>query len=261
MSDNDTWGNFSTKFMNTLSSDWKFGYATNNLWTLEIQIHDDGTKYTPTNKGIQYLYRNINSVNYSHSSLVGTKWDVRVKSNSLASLENNQNKTFSEWMSKFTSESGLFLCKSIELPNNFSVSCNDDDFTNGGFLRSGQYVKNMNWSNSSVLKATFLETNISLSDLFFEKWIAAISQQGLIDDSELPRLTADVYVYMYSSNSPDISGPKWSCRKISKMIKAFPTNLSLSSTSSLGYSENDSGYKEYEVTFKFDSFVNDYKIL
>jgi hypothetical protein len=70
----------------------------------------------------------------------------------------------------------------------------------GGFLNVGNIVNARN--PHSELKINFLVSNWNIGDILFENWIGAVAKQGLIADSSLPIIKADITITEYAISYP-----------------------------------------------------------
>ena len=239
-------------FLNKLK-EWKFNFPSSNLWTIEIKLHNDGTE---ANHSLLTLYTNIDKANRIYENTNGTHWKV----------SNSSNYNFAnDYLNRFqTDKTALFLAQGISFGTrtiNISDNTADFDADKAGFIKYGTIENGASYNPTCRIQ--FLETNWSLSDILFDKWIAAIGQQGLIEDSSLPNIKADIYLYQYSAsisaqmiNNKSTSRTDWQLRKITKLLKAFPTNRS--GTTDINYDNN--GPKTETVEFSFMDYQVEYVV-
>ena len=230
--------------------EWKFNFPSRNLWTIEIQLHNDGTENSHT---LLDLYRNIDKVNRTYQETVGTNW--KIISPDKASFAN-------DFLNRFqTDKTAFFLAQGISFDTR-QADINDNvvDFmsTYSGFIRFGTVENGARFTPN--VRIQFLETNWGLSDILFDKWIAAVGQQGLIEDSSLPNIKADIYIYQYTVGAPNnnkSSGNKeWQLRKVTKIIKAVPKSRG----GSIEISYENNGPKIDTVEFSFMDYQIEYVI-
>ena len=234
--------------------EWRFSLPTTHLWTVEIQLHNDGSE---TNHTLLELYKNIDKVNRTYSATLGTNWKIT-------------NSTTGNFANDFlnrlqTDKTAFFLAQGVNFEARaVNISDNTSDFLsqNAGFVKFGTIENGANYNPRARFQ--FLETNWSLSDILFDRWIAAIGQQGLIEDSSLPNIKADIYIYQYAAGAPsslankrstNANAKEWKLRKIIKLIKAVPINR--------GQIENTyeyNGPKIDTVEFSFMDYQIEYSI-
>lgn len=108
-------------------------------------------------------------------------------------------------------------------------------------------------THNHAAKIKFLKTNWDISELFFDKWIAAIGQQGLIEDSSLPNLRANIIISEYAASTPSNTDAKtWVRKKVISLLRAFPKNRSQYNYS---YNFDSAGTaKTTDVDFEFDAY-------
>lgn len=233
--------------------EWRFNMPSNNLWTIEIQLHNDGSNEKHT---LLQLYQNIEKANSRYNSINGTNWKVITSGN--GSFGN-------DFLNRLqTDKTAFFLAQGISYDTRqVSLNDNSSDFMaqESGFLKFGTIENGVNYSPTA--RVQFLETNWSLGDVLFDKWIAAIGQQGLIEDSSLPNIKSDIFLYQYAASIPsELTNKKssnkydWQLRKITKLIKAFPR--ARSGTTDINYENN--GPKIETVEFSFMDYQIEYSI-
>lgn len=232
--------------------EWRFNLPSRNLWTVHIQLHNDGGTQNHT---LLELYKNIDKANRTYQASVGTAWKMAGPSN--ASFSNDfLNRLQSDQTEFFLAQGFSFDIRQVNINDNTS----DFMAQESGFLKYGTVENGVSYNPTARFQ--FIQTNWSLSDILFDRWIAAVGQQGLIEDSSLPNIKADIIVYQYSAGIPSTMSNKkstdtkaWQLRKITKLIKAFPksrTNVDLT------YS-ND-GPEIDTVEFSFMDYTIEYVI-
>ena len=240
-----------TLFLDKLK-EWKFNPPSHNLWTVEIQLHNDGTGTSHT---LLELYKNIDKANRTYQSTVGTSWKITSPTN--ASFANDfLNRLQSDKTAFFLAQGFNFDTRQVNISDNVADFMSQES----GFLKYGTIENGAIYNPSARFQ--FLETNWSLSDIFFDRWIAAIGQQGLIEDSSLPNIKADIFVYQYSAGIPSTMANKrsentkeWQLRKIVKLIKAFPK-----SRGQAEFAYENNGPKIDTVEFSFMDYQTEYII-
>lgn len=239
-------------FINKLQ-DWKFNFPANHLWTINILMHNDGTEKSHT---LANLYTNILKANKTYNAQVGTNWDVK----------SSGNQDFgNDFITKFgVDQTGMFLAQGVSYETNKAVVNNNmADILAGtaGFLSWGMAIQSRTAGNTANIQ--FLETNWNIGNILFDKWIAAILQQGLIEDSTLPNIKSDIYIYKYAPSIPNTAynskGGKrneWQLKEIVKLIKAVP--LSHDGDNSLSYQAETNGPKVVTVQFAYQDYSIEY---
>lgn len=229
--------------------DWKFNIPSKNLWTVTISLHNDGSENTHT---LGELYKNINKANDLYGAQIGTLWSVT--SASSQTFEN-------DFITKLsTDKGGLFLAQGVSYePHSANINTNASDTLSAyaGYMTFGAISNGK--SPGSTLNIQFLETNWSIADILFEKWIAAYIQQGGIEDSNLPNIKADIYVNEYAHSVPQELHRgltnEWQLRKIIKFIKCVPTKRSGDTTltsdapSQPGIATIEFNYQDYSIKY------------
>ena len=243
-------------FINKLS---KFYHAppSDNLWTVSFRVHTNtlSEKYTNT---ITQLYENIIVCNSAYNNHIKSKWavgfDKKVKTKTR------------DYMKEFAGESRMFLAQTLNF-RPYSLTVNDNSFSAGqaagGFLTFGKVMQSKTGGNECSI--SFLVSNWDICEIFIDPWIAAIAQFGLLEDSSVPELKADIIVEEYSASVPksisNDEGYNYASmvhRKTYKFIKAFPINRGEMSRS---YDFNQAGtFKTSTVNFKFDEYNITYHV-
>lgn len=229
-------GTFLTKF-----EDWKFCPPSDNLWTINILLSGRNDGKNGTSFGT--LFSNINLVNSKFNNMYSPKWSLKYEDDD-------------SYISKLQDpDIGLFLATDITFnANNVSISDSQSPINQqfSGFLSYGKVQQGRGHNHEA--KIQLLKSNWDINDIFIDKWIAAIGQQGLIEDSRLPNIKANIIITEYSAGIP-IEGSnngKWFPRKQISLIRAFPKDRDQMKYS---YSPDTAGdFKTCMVTFEFDSF-------
>lgn len=228
-------GTFLTKFQ-----DWKFCPPSDHLWTVSIVLHPRGDKNSTNNFGA--LFNNICQVNSKFDSMFSPKWKLTV---------NGEENTY--FGSLQDSKIGLFLATDISFNAN-SVNITDSQsglnqqFT--GFLSFGKTQTGRN--HNHAIKIKFLKSNWDINDLFIDRWIAAIGQQGLIEDESLPNIKGNIIITEYACGIPGKNDGTWFARKQIILTKAFPKSRDQIEYS---YSSDSAGeFKSKGVDFEFDAY-------
>lgn len=242
-----------TTFLDKLK-DWKFNFPANNLWTVNILMHNDGSEKSHT---LANLYTNILKANGLFNAQVGSTWEVK----------NSSNQDFgNDFITKLgVDKTGLFLANGVSYETHkatLNTNTVDEIAAYGGFLTWG--VTNSTKNPGQNCKIQFLETNWNIGNILFDKWIAAIMQQGLIEDSSLPNIKADILIYKYAPslpanlyNSKSANKSQWQLKEIIKLIKAVP--LSHEGDSDLDYN-TPNGVKTVTVQFTYQDYTIEYVV-
>lgn len=190
-------------------SDWKFCPPSSHLWTVSILLSSRSDNSSNT---ISALYNNICAVNDRFSSLYGSKWKVEAPADAASFIAKNQD-----------SELGIFLATEIDF-NTYDVSLDIGDSSSGkyhsGFLTYGKMQ--VGRKQGVPLKIRFLRSNWDFCELFFDKWIAAVCQQGLIESDELPNIKATIIIQEYAASVPGGTAGVWFPKKQITLNKTVP---------------------------------------
>lgn len=231
--------------------EWKFSPPHNNLWTVEIGLHNDGGE---GQHNLLTLYKNIDQANSRSKQVISSSWDVK-------------NSSQSDYMNDFLNrlqgtKNAFFLAQGVSFdPQQATVEQLGSDMgDHKGFIRMGMIEKGI--PSSFQVRMQFLETNWSLSDILFDKWIAAVTQQGLIEDSSLPSIKADIKINEYSGSIPASTVNKksdntkeWQLRRITTIYQAVPLNRD-----QLELNYDAPQWKTTSVTFSFQDYAIEYVI-
>lgn len=242
-----------TTFIDKLG-DWKFNFPANHLWTINILLHNDGSEKSHT---LANLYTNILKVNALNENQEKSDWSV--KSTGSEDFGN-------DYITKFgIDQTGLFLANGVNYSTNKAqINNNMGDILSpyGGFLGWGSAIGAKTPGTSCNIQ--FFETNWNIGNILFDKWIAAILQQGLIEDSSLPNIKSDILIYKYAPSLPrDLYNNKstnsyeWQLKEIVKLYKAVP--IGHSGDSELSYSV-DTAPKTVTVEFSYQDYSIEYTV-
>lgn len=229
-------------FVNLVSKNWGYAIPSDNLWIVHIRTHHRGgssEKHT-----FEELYKNITSVNNSYKrSFSSIKWEVLL------------NESTEKFFSGFNKGNGLFLATDVTYATNSNTiqDTTDSNFSShGGFLSQGKIMLSRNPQLNS--KITFASTNWDINEIFIDPWISAISQQGLIESSELPNIKADITILQYASSHPGkrLNGDEMVLRKEINLYEAFPKGRD---NPKMSYEMNEAGtLKTYSTEFVFRDY-------
>lgn len=269
-------------FEQVIPDNWELCPPSTNLWTVQIKNASNGEAVATS---FAELYGNILSANSKYSMLVSNLWHV----------SGVKKEKFNENVKKFfgkadSNKYGIILCQSVTLPD-LSVTAEQsygelDNYR--GFLMPGHTVNNRTLGKQVQL--SFLGTNYDLKDMFFTPWCAAVAQQGLIEDDELPCLRADLYINLYSPNekaneiihkkkddrafinefndalislttyTANLFGDDiyWDLRKQIKVTRAYPIAINDVNGAYDYETENAGKFRVFNVDFNFDEISIEY---
>ena len=232
-------GTYLSKF-----DDWKFCPPSDNLWTVSFTLSSQGS--TISNNSLETLYKNILDVNRRHNNIFGTRWKVDAPESEItAFVKSTQDSSI-----------GSFLATDINFSSNAINVQNEASPTNvqySGWLTYGKVQNGRDHTHK--INITFNKTNWNINELFFDKWIAAIGQQGLIEDSRLKNIKANIVIREYASSSPGNVGA-WVPKKQIILTRAFPISRK-DNEYSYDY-EKAGAMKTDMVTFEFDNYQIEY---
>lgn len=220
-------------------SDWKFCPPSSHLWTVSILLSSRSDNSSNT---ISALYNNICAVNDRFSSLYGSKWKVEAPADAASFIAKNQD-----------SELGIFLATEIDF-NTYDAQI---DYGGGnvghrysGFLTYGKTQEGKRQGNP--LKIRFLRSNWDFCELFFDKWIAAVCQQGLIESDELPNIKATIIIQEYAASVPGGTAGVWFPKKQITLNKVVP--ISRENTKYTYSSDKAGSFIDQMITFDAESY-------
>lgn len=227
--------------------DWKYCPPSNHLWTITFLLSSrNDTQNTACT--FSALYNNIVKVNNLYEATYSALWKIKTPKGAEDFVSRSQD-----------SNIGLFLVNEMSFNGN-SVSIQDtqsgaqQQYT--GWLSYGKTQTGRNHNHAA--KITFAQTNWNFIEIFIDRWIAAIGQQGLIEDSNLPNIKANIIITEYACSVPDKSKNKgvWVPRKKITLKKAFPKNRQ---DTKLDYSPDNAGEMKYNIVdFEFDAYEIEY---
>lgn len=232
-------GTYLSKF-----DDWKYCPPSDHLWTVTFLLSPQGTNIS--DNSFSALYRNILEVNRHHDSIFSTRWKV--------SAPEDEAKRFV--ISSQDSSIGMFLATDISFKTNdvnIQAEANPNNTQFSGWVSYGKVQNGRNHMHN--MKISFNKTNWDINEIFFDRWIAAIGQQGLIEDSGLKNIKANVIIREYACSTPTNLGP-WVPRKQITLTRAFPKNRK---DNEYSYdSEKAGAMKTDTVEFEFDNYQIEY---
>lgn len=197
--------------------DWKFNPPSNNLWTVKINLHNDGE--TVGEHTLKQLYTNIQKVNKEYHDSFSSSWGVSING------DTNPLMTYIEQLQG--EDIGLFLATDITFNTNTvqikdEVSPNNTQYT--GWLGYGKVQLGRHHNHAA--KIMFYHSNWDIHELLFDLWIAAIGQQGLIEGDEsdgIYNIKADIIINEYATSGSNAGNAEsWYLRKTIKLTKCFP---------------------------------------
>lgn len=227
--------------------DWKYCLPSDNLWTVTI-LHapqEGGAVVSPSGT-IANLYSDILKANAIYNSAVHPLWNIK----SFGEKKDEANFIFNAQ----DPEIGLFLANDISFNTN-SITAQDSQsnlsYEHTGWLSFGKTITGRQHNHNVSIK--FLKSNWDITELFIDRWIAAIGQQGLIEDSSLPNLRANIIISEYAASTPSNSKANtWVRKKVISLLRAFPKSRAQYSYS---YDFEQAGLaKTNKVDFSFDAY-------
>lgn len=233
-------------FLDRMSRDWKAGVPSANLWTVKIIPHNSGNMSNAASN-ISTLLASIKAVNASYQSRISTEWAVSNDPDIVGITSAHGGNSV---------DIGLFMADNISFSNN-SVSINEaassENIPFGGFIQFGKAATNRNQSLQARIR--FMANNVDINEVFIDRWIAAIAQQGLIESSAMPNIKADIFLSCYAASFPMGKGQsnyvRWKRRKEYKLTKCFPISRE---QTNYGYSVDDAMMKYYTVNFSVQNY-------
>lgn len=237
-------------FVNKIANNWGYAIPSDNLWVIEIKTHNRGIQ-NESKSSFEQLYKNILAVNTKYKSMLSnTLWKV------------TPGASINKFISGLTGDIKLFLANEINYSTNSNMvfqAANSQFSQFGGFLSQGKVLQSR--SNNLEAKITFISTNWNINEILIDPWIAAIAQQGLIEDSTLPNIKSDITIYEYAKGYPGKSTNSTSLalRKEVTLYEAFPISRD---ESKLDYETDNAGkvktqttsfaYRDYNITYHLD---------
>lgn len=237
--ENNALGVYLNKFQ-----DWKYCPPSDHLWTVTFLLSPRDKESGATFKA---LYENILKVNAAFNSAFSPIWKIKADAGEDDFILNSQDETI-----------GLFLISELNFNGNSlqiqdSLSNINSQFT--GWLSFGKAVTGRAHNHAAKIK--FALTNWNFIEVFIDRWIAAIGQQGLIEDSSLPNIKSNIIITEYAASVPF---PKkagiWIPKKRITLLKAFPKNRA---DNKYTYEPDEASAMKYNlVDFEFDGYQVEY---
>ena len=132
------------------------------------------------------------------------------------------------------------------------MSANEINYS--GFINYGKVMTGKN--HNMEAKISFYNSNWDINELLFDRWIAAIGRQGLIESSDLPNIKSRIIISEYAAGIPGQRSDIWHLRKQIILHKAFPKNRDAYKYS---YDPNEAGvFKTSVVNFDFSAYTIKY---
>lgn len=233
--ENNALGIYLTKF-----EDWKYCPPSDNLWTVSFLLAPRGDENNPSS--FSTLYNNIVTVNNSHEAMYSPLWKITTSDDDKSFIANSQDSTI-----------GMFLASEVSFNAN-SVIIADTQSNNNlqytGWLSYGKTMTGRNHNHAAKIR--FFKSNWDITEIFIDRWIAAIGQQGLIEASELKNIKANIVITEYATSTVESSNGVWVPRKRITLLRAFPKNRS---DSKVEYTPEEAGNAKYNtVDFEFDAY-------
>lgn len=232
-------GTFLSKF-----DDWKYCPPSDHLWTVTFVLSPQGTNIS--DNSISALYKNILSVNERHDSIFSKRWQVKTP----------ENEALEFIITSQDSSIGSFLATDINFSTNAVMVQTESSPNSSQYSGWVSYGKVQNGrDHSHNIKVTLMKTNWDINEVFFDRWIAAIGQQGLIEDSGLKNIKANIIIREYACSTPTNLGA-WVPRKQITLLRAFPKSRK-EAEYSYEY-ERAGAMKTDMVEFEFDNYQIEY---
>ncbi|MBQ7820531.1 MAG: hypothetical protein IJ341_12655 [Bacteroidales bacterium] len=237
--ENNALGIYLTKF-----DDWKYCPPSDHLWTVSFFLAPRGGKDEIGT--FQTLYNNILNVNNQYNASFSPLWKITTPGDSDFVI-NSQDSTI-----------GMFLASEITFNGN-SVIIADTQSNNAtqytGWLSYGKTLTGRNHNHAA--KIIFFKSNWDITEIFIDRWIAAIGQQGLIEDSSLYNIKANIVITEYAASVPSqTTAGVWVPRKKVTLLRAFPKSRL---DNKYEYSPEEAGSAKFNtVDFEFDAYQIEY---
>lgn len=233
-------GTFLSKF-----DDWRFCPPSNNLWTVSFLLAPrKGNNITSSS--FSELYRNIITVNKQYSNYYSPLWNLKTPKEVDEYIISSQDPNI-----------GFFLANNISFNNNsasIQESASQTIQNHTGWISFGKIQQGRDQNHAASIR--FYKTNWDINELFFDRWISAIGQQGLIEDSTLSNIKANIIIREYAAGAPDNKGTTWIPRKQITLIRAFPKSRDQNNYT---YDFDKAGVLEdVKVDFEFDAYQIEY---
>lgn len=237
--ENNALGVYLNKFQ-----DWKYCPPSDHLWTVTFLLSPrGGANEVGTFKT---LYNNILKVNSQYNATFSPLWKISTPSDDINFVLGAQDTTI-----------GMFLASEISFNGN-SISITDTQSNTSvqysGWLSYGKTVTGRSHNHAAKIK--FFKSNWDITEIFIDRWIAAIGQQGLIEDSSLSNIKANIIITEYAASVPNQSAGVWVPRKKITLLRAFPKNRG---ESKYDYTPESAGEAKFNlVDFEFDAYQVEY---
>lgn len=238
--ENNALGIYLNKFQ-----DWKYCPPSDHLWTVTFLLAPRENNVTAST--FKKLYENILTVNKHYEYAFSPLWNVKTPKGDGDFVLNAQDASI-----------GLFLATEINFnANSIIIQDNSSNLIQGytGWLSYGKTLNGRNHNHAA--KIQFAQTNWNFIEIFIDRWIAAIGQQGLIEDSSLPNIKANIIISEYSASVPfPEKAGVWIPRKRITLLKAFPKNRQ---ETKFSYNTDEAGAMKYNIVdFEFDAYQVEY---
>jgi hypothetical protein len=241
---------------------WQFCPPSSNLWTIEIVEHNDGDSGNSSNHTLESLYDNIIKVNKQFNTYFSSSYGINALGDTSAAAETANTPAGNFIKSSQVNEIGSFLATDVSFnANSITIVDKASSFSEAftGWLSYGKIQQGRVHNRAAVIK--FYRSNWDINELFFDPWIAAIGQQGLIEGDESDKIyniKADIYINEYAASSANEQTTSWKLRKQIKLTKAFPKSREQYKYS---YSPETAGsFTSAKVDFEFENYSINYKI-
>lgn len=250
----------SFQIFNKKIQNFYFAPPSDNLWVVEIKSIGDN------NANLLQLNENIQSVLDAWSKTNCEKWNIEVKN------KDDLSKYFNMVQE---GELGIFMAQNINFTPH-GIIATESIFPQfqqfGGLIKGTKVVQSIQATDK--LSINFLVSNWDIGDLLFDRWIAAIAQNGLLietatnDKNLSTNLKANIHLYQYSCNkslkekSNQSNGDKsefgWTMRKEYIFQDCFPISRGQVAKN---YNTEEAGvYKTNVVTFYYDNYKIKYHV-
>lgn len=232
----------------TKLENWKYCPPSNHLWTVVFEQYNPGTQGETSKKHtFNELYNDIEKANYNYvnNHKINQLYDSNIN------FHTNENNNFV--LGAQDDNIGFFLATDISFnPHEVQIadqmSANEINYS--GFINYGKIMTGKN--HNFEAKISFYNSNWDINEIFFDRWIAAIGRQGLIESSELPNLKSQIIISEYAASLPGMPHDMWRLRKQIILHKAFPKNRDPYKYS---YDPAEAGsFKSSVVNFDFSAY-------
>lgn len=236
----------------TKLQDWKYCPPSDHLWTITFEQYNPGTKKdTEKTHGFKELYTDIERANnnFTQGHGISQLYDAGIQ------YGNDNNATFV--VNAQDSTIGFFLATDVQFTvNEITVAdqLSSSEIQYSGFINYGKALTGK--QHNLDAKINFYKSNWDINELLFDRWIAAVGRQGLIESSDLPNIKARIIISEYAAGQPDHTAGTWALRKQIILHKAFPKSRE---AVKLSYEPGEAGaFKTSVVTFDFSAYTIKY---